>query len=90
MPRLMPPSMPRLPDPSGVDVTNPLALQEYLTLLTSSLSKHLQQRPTPQTASQGRLMQSPSGKTFNLTVNDDGTIIATPFGTAQDAIVPPT
>lgn len=89
MPNIMPPSLPRLPDPGSVDTSDPHALREYLTLLTSSLAKHLQQRPTMSTAANGRLYQSPSGRTFNLTIDDDGNVVATPFGSAQDRILPP-
>jgi hypothetical protein len=88
MPNLLPPAGPRLPDPQGVDLSDPSALREYLTMLTSAISKHLGQRPPPTQATQGALVQSPNGSTFRIKVADDGTLTAQPFGSAQDQPVP--
>lgn len=89
MPRIMPPSIPRLPDPGGIDVTDPVALKEYLVLLTSSVSKHLMQRAPMNAAINNRLMLTESGKTYKLVVTDAGVVEAQPFGSAEDQIVPP-
>jgi hypothetical protein len=85
---IKPPGIPRMPDPASVDVTDPVALKEYLTLMTSALTKHIAMRAPTNTALPERLMLTPGGKTYALKVLDDGSIVAEPFGSAQTIPVP--
>lgn len=89
MANIMPPSIPRLPQPTEVDVTDPEALKNYLTILTAALSKHIAQRAPTNAALPERLLLSPNGRTFGLRVTDAGVVEVVPFGSAEDATVPP-
>jgi len=87
--RPLAPSIPRLPDPSGLDMKDGEAVREYLTVLTSSLTKHLAQRPTPNQASSGLILKGEDGKNYRVRVDASGALISEPLGTVNPAPVPP-
>ena len=85
----LPVGVPRLPDPSGVDVTDANAMRGFLASLTSALVTHLAQRPAIGTAQDSRIFRSPDGKHWAVSVADDGTVTADPLGSTQVLPVPP-
>jgi hypothetical protein len=89
-PRLrLPGGLPRLPDPTGVDTTNPEAVRSFLVSLTSTISTQLQRRPPMGTSQASRMFTAPDGKVWAVSVAEDGTVVSEPLGSTQDKELPP-
>jgi len=84
----LPPPVPTMPSPAGLDLTNPESLRGYLTSLALAVQGHLADRPPKATAQESRLFVSPDGKTWAVSIADDGTFVANPVGSTQGLPLP--
>lgn len=65
---------PKVDDPPQLRSTEPTGLREFVGELRLYLKNQLSMRYTNRTAAPFLLLASPSGKTYKVTVDDDGNI----------------
>lgn len=85
----LPPALPQLPDPSSIDAAKPEEIVSFLSSLTATLSRHLQQRPTPYQIQDQVLLNGADGLSYRVRVDGTGALVAEPLGSVNDAPVPP-
>ncbi|MET1020145.1 MAG: hypothetical protein ABWX62_09190 [Microterricola sp.] len=81
--------IPRLPDPTGVDTSNPEAIRSFLVSLTSTVATQLQRRPPLGTSQDKRMFTAPDGKVWAVSVDETGAVISEPVGSTQPKAMPP-
>jgi hypothetical protein len=77
MARPLAPARPRLPDAGAVDYGDPQAVKRYMQSLVGALTTALEQRAPTHSAIPNRLLVSPNGTAYNMTVDDTGTVTTT-------------